>query len=63
MTKPAAKPVAQKPAPAKTPSWSDYDPYFPPRKASSGSQGATVASALNRSNSPHFPRLSGTLRG
>jgi hypothetical protein len=63
MTKPAAKPVAQKPDPAGAPRWSDYDPYFPARKAPTGTQGATVADALNRSNSPHFPRLSTVGRG
>jgi hypothetical protein len=63
MSKPAAKPVAQKPDPKSAPRWSDYDPYFPTRKASAGAQGATVAGALNRSNSLHFPRLSRAGRG
>ncbi len=63
MTRPAAKPVAQKPDPAKAPSWSDYDPYFPARKTSASAQSATVAGALNRSNSPHFPRLPTVGRG
>lgn len=63
MTSPTAKPVAQKPAPASSSSWSDYDPYFPSTKASSGPKGVTIASALNRSNSPHFPSLPRATRG
>lgn len=63
MTSPAVKTVAQKPAPARASSWSDYDPYFPSTKTSSGPQRVTIASGLNRSNSPYFPSLPRATRG
>ncbi len=63
MTRTAPKPVDRKSDAAKSASWSDYDPYFSPRKAPAGSQGRPAAPALNRSNSPYFPRLPGVSQG
>lgn len=57
MTKPAAKPVAQKFDPARAASWGDYDPHFSSRKAAAGIQGTLTAPALDRSNSPYFRKL------
>lgn len=63
MSKLAAKPVAQKPDLARTPSWGDYDPHFAPRKAVASTYAASTAPTLNRSNSPYFPSLAGASRG